>query len=153
MHLRRFEPGDGDQVWALHECSITAIPAAHGEDYWADLHDVMHQYIEAGGEFLVGIAGGSVIAMGGFKPLSADEVEIMRMRVHPDWQGRGLGGDLLRDLERAARERGYGRVYLETTIVQTPALAMYRSHGYAEVGRTSKGGFEVVLFRKAFAAD
>lgn len=97
--------------------------------------------------------GDSLIAMGGFKPLSGDEVEIMRMRVHPDWQRKGLGGDLLRALERAARERGYGRVYVETTVVQTPALAMYRSHRYAEGGRTTKGGFEVVQFRKTFVAD
>jgi len=153
VQLRRFEPGDADQIWALHESSITAIPAAQGEDYWADLRYVTHHYIESGGEFLVGVVGDSLLAMGGFKPLSVGEVEIMRMRVHPNWQGRGLAGDLLRALERTAREGGYGRVYLETTVVQTPALAMYRSHRYAELGRTTKGGFEVVQFRKTFAAD
>ena len=153
MHVRRFETGDADQVWALHECSITAVPAAHGEDYWADLRDVTERYIEAGGEFLVGVAGESLIAMGGFKPLSEREVEIMRMRVHPDWQGRGLGRTLLSALELAARKRGYGHVYLETTVVQIPALALYRSHGYAEVGRTAAAGFAVVQFRKALAVD
>jgi ribosomal protein S18 acetylase RimI-like enzyme len=152
VRLRRFEPLDTGQVWALHACSITAIPEAHGEDYWADLRDVAHHYIDAGGEFLVGFAGESLVAMGGFRPLSAGEVEIMRMRVHPDRQGRGLGGALLRALEKAARERDYGQVYLETTVVQIAALAMYRSHGYVEVGRTTKAGFEVVQFRKVLAA-
>lgn len=151
MHLRRFEPEDRDQVWALHECSLTAVPAAHSQDYWADLRDVTRHYIEAGGEFLVGGVGNSLVAMGGFKPLSAEEVEIVRMRVHPDWQRRGLGATLLSTLEKAARERGYGLVHLETTVVQTAALALYRSHGYAEVGRSIKGGFEVVQFRKTFA--
>ena len=151
--LRRFEPRDSDQVRTLHECSITAIPEAHGEDYWADLNDVMGHYIDPGGEFLVGVAAESVVAMGGFQPLSASEVEIMRMRVHPEWQGRGLGKTLLRALEQAAREGGYGQVYLETTVVQLAALAMYWHHGYLEVGRTHKGGFEVVQFRKALAGD
>lgn len=57
MQLRRLEPGDAAQIWALHESSITAIPAAHGEDYWADLHNVPRHYIETGGEFLVGVVG------------------------------------------------------------------------------------------------
>ncbi len=150
MYLRRFEPGDRDQVWALHECSITAVPAAH-EDYWADLRNVTRYYVDAGGEFLLGFLGGSLVAMGGFKPLSVIEVEIMRMRVHPDWQGLGLGGTLLSALEKAARGGGYGHVYLETTVLQFAALAMYRSHGYQEVGRTRKAGFEVVQFRKTLA--
>jgi ribosomal protein S18 acetylase RimI-like enzyme len=153
VQLRRFEPRDREQVWALHECSLTAIPAAHSEDYWADLRDVTRHYIEAGGEFLVGGVGNSLVAMGGFKALSGGEVEIMRMRVHPDWQGRGLGRTLLSALEKIACERGYGQVYLETTLAQAAALAMYRSHGYREAGRTIKTGFEVVQFRKVFAAD
>jgi len=148
MQLRRFEPRDAAEVWSLHE--LAGAPGAHD---WSDLHDVMRYYIDAGGEFLVGVAAESVVAMGGFQPLSASEVEIMRMRVHPDWQGRGLGKTLLSALEEAARERGYGQVYLETTVVQTAALAMYRRHGYGEVGRTHKVGLEVVQFRKALAAD
>jgi ribosomal protein S18 acetylase RimI-like enzyme len=113
----------------------------------------MRHYIDAGGEFLVGVAAESVVAMGGFQPCSASEVEMMRMRVHPDWQGRGFGKTLLSALEKAALERGYRQVYLETTVVQTVALAMYRRHGYLEVGRTQKGGLEVVQFRKALTAD
>ncbi len=112
----------------------------------------MRHYINAGGEFLVGVMGEALVAMGGFQPRSPGEVEIMRMRVHPDWQGRGLGKTLLSALEKAAWEHGYREVCLETTVVQTVALAMYRRHGYLEVGRAQKGGLEVVQFRKALAA-
>jgi ribosomal protein S18 acetylase RimI-like enzyme len=153
LRLRRFESGDAAEVWNLHELAVAAVPGAPGAHHWDDLHDVMRHYIDSGGEFPVGIAAESVVAMGGFQPRSASKVEIMRMRVHPDWRGRGLGKTLLGALERAAREHGYRQVYLETTVVQTAALGMYRRHGYLEVGRTEKSGLEVVEFRKTLAMD
>ncbi|MGC1851997.1 MAG: GNAT family N-acetyltransferase [Solirubrobacterales bacterium] len=54
----------------------------------------------------LGLVDGALIAMGGFVLCSPTEVEVKRMRVHPDFQRRGLGRLLLEQLESRARSIG-----------------------------------------------
>ncbi|MFB6195564.1 MAG: GNAT family N-acetyltransferase [Haloplanus sp.] len=107
-----------------------------------------------------------VVAMGGFRPASdlppgghegfdpgaaapADAVELFRIAVAPEAQGRGLGAELLAELERRAAERGFSWVVLTTAARQRAGLELYRSRGYAEVGRLQQGAYELVRFEKS----
>jgi GNAT superfamily N-acetyltransferase len=48
--------------------------------------------------------------------INADETtaELTRMRVDPDWQGRGLGTAVYRELRARAHSDGYRRFVLDT---------------------------------------
>ena len=59
--------------------------------------------------------------------------EIKRLWVSPDARGLGVGGRLMRELEKAAAERGATRVRMDTNTALTEAVAMYRATGYQEV--------------------
>jgi GNAT superfamily N-acetyltransferase len=152
LRIRRFEVRDAELVWELHRAAIATTGADAGDDFYADLRDIPGAYLERGGEFLLGFAGDELAAAGGYVRLSAEEVEIRRMRVHPRHQRRGFGQSLLEALEAGARTRGYRLAYLETTELQRAGLALYRKNGYGEVARCVKQGYPVICFRKTLSA-
>lgn len=70
LSIRRYEPDDAEAVWRVHEEALRASPVTFVEDAPgdADLLEVSEEYLDAGGEFLVGTTGGEVVAIGGYKP-------------------------------------------------------------------------------------
>ena len=59
--------------------------------------------------------------------------ELKRMFVRREWRGRGLSRLVLAELEEHARAQGLSRVVLETGELQTAAMALYESAGYAAI--------------------
>jgi ribosomal protein S18 acetylase RimI-like enzyme len=149
LELRSFQDVDIDAVWALHDAALEDAGAHGGRGPWEDdLRDIPGTYLEPGGEFLVGFAGGELVCMGGLLRHSETECEVKRMRVRPDRQRQGLGRRVLEELERGAVARGFATVRLDTTEDQTAAHRLYESAGYREVGRRDTGRFVFVDFVK-----
>jgi ribosomal protein S18 acetylase RimI-like enzyme len=74
------------------------------------------------------------------------------MRVHPDFQRRGLGQRMLTTLESRAAEMGFHRVVLDTSTLQIAALALYEKNGYRETGRRAFHQLILVDFEKELPA-
>ena len=66
-----------------------------------------------------------------------DEAEILTVAIAPDGRGRGLSRPLLAHHLSELRLRGVRRVHLEVEEGNEPALRLYRSLGFEEVGRRS----------------
>lgn len=64
----------------------------------------------------------------------ADESELLLLAVMPSRHREGIGGLLLEDFMERARKQGVSRVHLEVRD-GNPAVEMYRSRGFAQVGR------------------
>jgi len=62
------------------------------------------------------------------------DADVQTVAVAPAAQGAGLGGALLDDLLVEARRRGCTRVTLEVRADNEPAQAVYRRHGFAQIG-------------------
>lgn len=149
MEVRRYRASDHDAVWELHNVALNDIGAHAGNGPWDDdLHHIEAEYIEAGGEFYVGVMDGRIVAMGAIKRLTNTCAEICRMRVHPDFQRRGLGTEMLSALEERAKELGFCSLTLDTTTGQVAAVRMYTNAGYKQVSRGRTLGFEVMAFEK-----
>jgi putative acetyltransferase len=58
----------------------------------------------------------------------------MGMGMVAGWQGRGLGGVMMRHLLAAAAELGVGRLELEVYDDNTRAIALYERHGFVREG-------------------
>lgn len=160
LSIRRFEPPDADAVWSVHEAAFRASPLAFVEAAAVD-EDILaieSHYLDAGGEFLVGEVDESpaepshseIVAMGGFRPIDAERVEIKRMRVHPAYQRRGFARAILGTLEMRAREEGYDVAELETIESLRAARSLYHDAGYEIVEKWTKEatGVEAYRFRK-----
>ena len=66
------------------------------------------------------------------KPLTPDKIQLRQMCVHPNFQGRGLGGALLTVAQEVARNENYKMLFLDARI---SALAFYEKHGFKAIGK------------------
>lgn len=152
--IRRYQCTDHEHVRRLHNVALEAAGFHAGNGPWdEDLNRIEDVYLNARGDFLVGILDEQVVAMGALRAIDADTAEIKRMRVLPELQRRGLGRRMLHALEARAAELGYSAVVLDSTERQSAAIALYRSEGYLETGRTQLAGMPAILFRKALASE
>ncbi|MEO7002075.1 MAG: GNAT family N-acetyltransferase [Ktedonobacterales bacterium] len=150
--LRRYTPADRVAVEYLHVHAMQQTGAYLGRGPWDDdVYAIEAAYLNNRGEFLIGEWDGAFVAMGAFRRTSPERAEIKRMRVHPDYQGRGLGQRILSELEVRARALGYTTLHLDTSVLQVPARKLYEKNGYHEVGRDRYSNLEVILYEKQLA--
>ncbi len=64
----------------------------------------------------------------------ADEVHIINIVVHPEFQRRGIATRLMEHVFDEARNRGYEKVYLEVRESNQPAIRLYHKLGFREAG-------------------
>ena len=149
MHIRRYRPSDKRAVRRLHDDALNEVGAHVGAGPWDDdLDDIEGVYLDSGGEFLVGILEGEVVAMGAIRRVSPDAAEVKRMRVRPGLQGRGYGQTLLDALHRRAANLDYTTLHLDTTVQQRAARHLYTKNGYREAGRGKVGPFDCVFYER-----
>lgn len=149
FNLHRYTPADREAVEYLHVHVIQQAGAYLGRGPWDDdIYAIEETYLNNQGEFLIGEWDGIFVSMGALRRTSPERAEIKRMRVHPDYQGRGLGQIILSELEARARSLGYKTLHLDTSVVQIPARKLYEKNGYREVGRDTYSGLEVILYEK-----
>ena len=149
IKIRPYKESDFDEVWALHNLALQEVGAHVGNGPWDDdLKKIEQVYQNNGGCFLVGIVEGHIVAMGALKRTDTERAEIKRMRVHPDFQGRGFGSAILERLEAKTRKLGYRTLHLDTTVRQAAAQRLYAKYYYSETGRKILAGFDTILFEK-----
>lgn len=154
LRIRRFKDSDHDAVWALHSAALHDAGAYAGSGPWDDdLHAVRRVYLEQGGEFVVGLLGDELVAMGALRRTGARRAEIKRMRVAPHHQRRGFGRRILEHLEHRAAQLGYTQLHLDTTAEQLAAQALYRNHDYRETARERNERFELIFYAKNLGGD
>ena len=86
-----------------------------------------------GGTFIVGFEDDVAVCVGGLKRLPDGACEIKKMYVTEAARGRGVARALLVELERLAREHGYGLARLDTGPRQPRAQRMYERAGYVQI--------------------
>jgi len=149
LRIRRYEPSDKHAIRRLHDDALNEVGAHLGTGPWdEDLDDVQSVYLESGGEFLVGVLDGEIVAMGALMRTSREAAEVKRVRVRPGLQGRGYGQTLLDALHDRAAELGYTRLRLDTTVQQRVARHLYMKNGYREAGRGRIGPFDCVFYER-----
>jgi GNAT superfamily N-acetyltransferase len=141
--------GDTDAVRRLHAAERKGAAAHLGRDQFdQDLDSTAAAYLDDGGEFLVGLSDGRLVAIGALRHVTDIVAEVRWMRVHPGYQRRGYARLILAGLEHRAHELGYRQLRLDTTIMQIAAQGLYAGAGYRQVGRGQLAGVDVVYFAK-----
>jgi ribosomal protein S18 acetylase RimI-like enzyme len=103
---------------------------------FADPHGT---FIAEGGEVFFALHGGQVLGTCALRRESADTYELCKMAVAPEARGLGLGDALMGAVLQFAREKGARQVYLVSNTKLSPAIGLYRKHGFV----TTRQGPEV----------
>lgn len=99
--------------------------------------------------------------MGGFaivewaKDLEGVIAYIQTIEVASDRRGQGIGGELLRQCEQAAREAGAQSIWLHVSAQNAGAIRLYERNGYRCVGREEDyyaRGHAALVYTKPLAA-
>ncbi len=147
--VRRYDQNEKNAVFNLYSKALVESESASGNGEWdEDFKDIEATYIKSGGEFLVGIISGRVVAAGALRKLDDNKAEIKRLRVDPEFQRRGFGQTILSSLESRAKELGFSSLQLDTSIVQEAASKLYEKNGYQEYDRRLIGGLGYIFYKK-----
>jgi len=125
--IRRFQASDLVPVWRLiHEtidaCYTAAYPARAVEFFKGFHSEDKILARQRDGAIFLAERDGKVIATG-----SIVGSDIFGVFVHPDFQHRGLGGLLMRELENQAKADGFAELELSVSL---PSKGFYENLGY-----------------------
>lgn len=118
-------PGTEADLPAVYDLNRQLLPEA-----WSEKS--MLAALRSGHELIVAEHEGRIVAYL-LSHDAPDEVHLLQIAVHPDFQRRGLGSRLGRRL--FADKAGRASVYLEVRASNTPAQKLYASLGFLTVGR------------------
>jgi len=79
-----------------------------------------------------------------------DEAEILTLAVLPPWRCQGVGGLLLKAAMADSAGQGATAMFLEVADDNTAGQALYRRHGFSQVGRRKGyyGGVDALTMRR-----
>lgn len=89
---------------------------------------------ESGAIHLMAWSEGALVGVGRLHFNSPAEAQIRYMAVEEDRRNRGVGAEMLRELEKRAREHGANSIVLNA---RDRAVAFYAKHGYRVTGRAN----------------
>ena len=82
----------------------------------------------------------------GLRKLDEKRGELKRLYVRPDFRGRQIGEQLIRQILADAREIGYRHVLLDTLPFLHSAIRLYRKIGFHEIGCYNESPVETTIF-------
>ena len=82
---------------------------------------------------VVAVLDGGVAAYAGMTCV-LDEGQITNVATLPSFRRLGLARAVLDELVARARERGVHSIFLEARVSNTPAISLYKSLGFCEIG-------------------
>ena len=63
---------------------------------------------------------------------------IITINVAPTWRRKGIGSQMLKEIERILKEKGVNECHLEVREDNAPALKLYLNSGYQKIGILEK---------------
>jgi GNAT superfamily N-acetyltransferase len=152
MIIRRYQDTDFNEMMQLHRQVLQKENVYRGTGVWED--DLLHideHYFNRQGYFIVGIKDGALIAMGAYRKIDEGVAEIVRMRVHPDYQGKGFGYKILAQLEKIAAQSDFNELVLETDERLSNAIKLYQKNGYLYWKQEEIHGYNCIWYKKDIA--
>ena len=102
------------------------------QDFDDELAGLPGEYAPPDGRILLAEEGGRAIGCVALRDLGEGTCEMKRLYVRPGFRGAGTGRELAESIVAIARDRGYGRMRLDTLASMAAANGLYRSMGFVE---------------------
>ncbi len=133
--IRPINENDNAAIAIIIRSSLKEFGANHpGTVYYDESTDHLSSVFKKEGSFyFVAEADGKLVGGGGIFPtvgLPTGVCELVKMYLHPEARGLGLGKKLMQHCLDTARTYGYQQVYLETMPELIKAVPMYEKFGF-----------------------
>ena len=133
--IRSFRPGDEAAFRDINLEWIERFFVVEQKD--RDVLGNPKKYIlDPGGAILLAVDGDTPLGVVALMVMGEGSVELAKMGVRPEAQGKGAGRLLVAGAVAKAREMGMRRVYIETNSKLAPALKLYHDAGFQPVRET-----------------
>jgi ribosomal-protein-alanine acetyltransferase len=137
----------GDDLAAIMDLERRSFPT----DAWSE-GTMRAEVASAHNHYLVDEEGGRVVGYGGLRALrGGSDADIQTIALDESVRGQGRGRALLRALIAEAGARGARELFLEVRADNPVAEGLYRSEGFAELGRRPRyyqpDGVDAVVMR------
>lgn len=146
MHhqLRRFKKEDSGDVKELILSILTQeYPFDRSAYSDSDLDRMGEVYGGPKDSFFVIEEAGHIVGTVGVKQETEEEALLRRFFVHPDYRGRGYGGELLKTAIAFCRDNGYKRIYFRCTDRMSDAMKLCAKEGFKEIEALEVSGFKI----------
>jgi ribosomal protein S18 acetylase RimI-like enzyme len=151
LQIRRYLPEDNKVVRELNEAGLAQMGLPDEvlkiPNLESDLDDIEGIYLN-GGDFVVGMQDGEIVAMGAFKKMTPECAEFKRLRIRPDCQRKGYGEAVMLKLTELAVGMGYKEVYLDTLVTNTRAQRLFEKLGFIKRGSIKRGQFDLLYYTR-----
>ncbi len=102
------------------------------QSFEEELADLKKLYAPPHGCILVAMLGENLVGAVALKKIGEGICEMKRLYVKPDFRKFGAGRALVKLLIDKAEEKKYTKMKLDTLAILQPAIALYKSLGFAE---------------------
>ncbi len=127
----RFEYTDGcnqDFIELCHELDDFLNELVGGEENRAEY--VPYNTLDDIHDVIVAFDGNIPVGSASFKKYDDECAEVKRVFIRKEYRGCGIAKILMQLLERAAKDKGFGYLILESGEPLVSAMALYRKIGY-----------------------
>ncbi len=114
---------------------LEALEALCFADPWPK--EALAMLLEEGRYAVISREDGRICGYGAIQYV-LDEGEVVNIATHPDMRGRGIGGEIMAELLRYAREVGLTYITLEVRVSNETARRLYERNGFAPLGLRKK---------------
>jgi ribosomal protein S18 acetylase RimI-like enzyme len=141
--LRRYRASDFETLYAIdQECFPSRIAYGRLE---------LRIYLRSAGSHCIVAEMGGVIAGFVLTEISAELAHVITLDVLEPYRRKSIGSRLLEAAERGATTQGAACMYLETATTNKAAIALWKKHGYREMGTLKNyygGGLDAFEMQK-----
>ena len=123
--IRRMKPEDVPEVYEI-EKSLFSVPWSEASFREITEKDLYVFFVASDLTRILGFAGMSVVDT---------EADITNVAVRKEEQRNGIGRALMKVLKAYARDHGIEKIFLEVRASNDPAITLYESEGFRQVGR------------------
>lgn len=157
IEIRSIQPKDNAALAVIIRNALAEFGANKpGTVFFDPTTDALSQLFETPGSFyLVAVAGDQLLGGAGIFPsagLPAGVAELVKMYLHKDARGKGLGRLLIDRCLEKAKQMGYKSIYLETMPELSKAVTVYEKFGFQylkePMGNTGHFGCDVWMIKE-----
>lgn len=118
------------------------------QNYDEEVEHLEEKYGQPYGRLYLAYIGGALAGCVALRRIDAQNCEMKRLYVRPEFRGQDIGGSMVRQIIRDAKHIGYSHILLDTLPFLEKAIEMYKRYGFYEIPSYNGSPMEGLVYLK-----